>query len=76
MLMPRPISPAYECPPVVSMPHSSAVGSIHYVDCGTCVSLITSRDKCQERSDENGVRKLAAALTDHCIKRHAPEVTQ
>ncbi|MFI1796337.1 hypothetical protein ACH427_03105 [Streptomyces sp. NPDC020379] len=76
MLMPRPISPAYGSPPVVSMPHSSAIGSIHYVDCRICVKLIKARDACLERGDNPNAQKFADALTDHRAKRHTAGVTQ
>ncbi|MFI1180972.1 hypothetical protein ACH4UT_15665 [Streptomyces sp. NPDC020799] len=69
--MPRPLSPAYDFPPVVSMPHTSAVGSVHYVDCDSCVHLIKARNACLECGDGAGARKVDNVLTDHRIKRHA-----
>ncbi|RLV08990.1 hypothetical protein CTZ27_09740 [Streptomyces griseocarneus] len=62
MVTPRPLVPS---PPVVSLPLSSAIGSIHYVDCPACVSLLQERDGYRKRGDE-----IDAALTDHCAKRH------
>ncbi|MCC3769912.1 hypothetical protein [Streptomyces sp. UNOC14_S4] len=62
-------------PPVISLPLSSAIGSIHYVDCGECVSLLEARGRCRARDDEAGMRRIDADLTAHCAKRHAHERT-
>ncbi|MCC3772506.1 hypothetical protein [Streptomyces sp. UNOC14_S4] len=56
--------------PVISLPLSSAIGSIHYVDCTTCVSLLRARSRYRERGDETGVQKINDDLAAHCAKRH------
>ncbi|RLU85029.1 hypothetical protein CTZ27_27200 [Streptomyces griseocarneus] len=53
------------------MPHTSAIGSIHYVDCDECVSLLEARGRCRARSDGAGVRRIDADLEAHCAERHA-----
>lgn len=60
--------------PVISMPHSSAQGSVHMVDCGECVRLILERDAVLEGGDFVTARRYATALTVHCRHAHpAPE---
>ncbi|MEV8477170.1 hypothetical protein [Streptomyces sp. NPDC051173] len=52
------------------MPLSSAIGSIHYVDCGECVSLLKARSRYREHGDEAGVQRINDDLAAHCAKRH------
>ncbi|RLU80478.1 hypothetical protein CTZ27_35215 [Streptomyces griseocarneus] len=64
MLTPGPV------PPVVSLLLSSTIGSIHYVDCTTCVSLLRARSRHRERGDETRVQEINDDLAAHCAKRH------
>ncbi|RLU85010.1 hypothetical protein CTZ27_27095 [Streptomyces griseocarneus] len=72
MLTPPPIGmpKTYYAAPVVTVPHSSAIGSINYVTCQTCRDLIAARDKCRARSDVAGVKRIEADQAAHCAKRH------
>ncbi|RLU86306.1 hypothetical protein CTZ27_25370 [Streptomyces griseocarneus] len=58
-------------PPVIPMPHSSAIGSVHYVGCDECVALRQARGRHRARGDEAGVRRIDVGLTAHCTERHA-----
>ncbi|RLV09994.1 hypothetical protein CTZ27_01725 [Streptomyces griseocarneus] len=67
MLTPRPVAPAV---PVLSLPLSSAIGSIHHVDCNECADLLEARGRCRARGDETEVRRIDTDLDAHCAERH------
>lgn len=70
-MIPLPISmPVTYRPPVISLPHTSAVGSLGHVTCETCVDLITQRNACWAHGDETGARVKAAVLADHSREHH------
>ncbi|MEU7167066.1 hypothetical protein AB0A70_20885 [Streptomyces morookaense] len=52
------------------MPHSSAQGSVHMVDCEECVRLILERDAASDGGDFVAARRYTAALTVHCHHVH------
>ncbi|RLV10375.1 hypothetical protein CTZ27_03975 [Streptomyces griseocarneus] len=56
---------------MISLPHSSAIGSIHYVDCDACVSLLEARGRYHARGDEEGTQRIDVDLAAHCVERHA-----
>ncbi|MDT0451705.1 hypothetical protein [Streptomyces hesseae] len=70
-MIPLPISmPVTYRPPVISLPHTSAVGSLGHVTCETCKDLITERNVRRAHGDETGARAKATALADHSRNHH------
>ncbi|MGW1076330.1 hypothetical protein [Streptomyces sp. NPDC002537] len=67
---PHAMPKTYYAAPVVTVPHSSAVGSINYVTCQTCRDLMATRDKRQARGDVTGVKKIDADQAAHDQKHH------
>ncbi|MEV5506062.1 hypothetical protein [Streptomyces orinoci] len=73
MMMPRPIAMPLtmtHAAPVVTVPHSSAMGSVNYVTCDACVQFMRARDACLERGDGSSARELGKALREHNKRRH------
>ncbi|MFF4407255.1 hypothetical protein ACFY2W_29740 [Streptomyces sp. NPDC001262] len=53
------------------MPHTSATGSVNYVDCADCRALIKLRKACLERGDDVGAQKALYARTSHITQQHS-----